>query len=97
MRASSISLDNDEEEGIAHGAVLSFKGVPVLPVPAISFPLTDKRKSGVLVPSLGVDSVNGVEVILHGDDGSWFKRLRNAVRHPLFTPGAVPLEVLADA
>jgi phytanoyl-CoA hydroxylase len=25
-------------------------------------------------------SVNGAEVILHGDDGSWFKRLRNAVR-----------------
>ncbi len=25
-------------------------------------------------------NINGVEVILHGDEGSWFKRLRNAVR-----------------
>ena len=62
LRATTISLDNDEEEGIAHGAVLSFKGVPILPVPAISFPLTDKRKSGVLPPTLGFDSVNGTQV-----------------------------------
>ncbi|MFZ3128077.1 MAG: LPS-assembly protein LptD [Rhodoferax sp.] len=62
LRATTISLDNEEEEGIAHGGVLSFKGVPILPVPAISFPLTDKRKSGVLPPTLGFDSVNGSQV-----------------------------------
>ncbi len=62
LRATSISLDNDEEVGVAQGAVLSFKGVPILPVPAISFPLTDKRKSGVLPPNIGVDTVNGVEL-----------------------------------
>lgn len=62
LRATSISLDNDEDVGIAHGAVLSFKGVPILPIPAISFPLTDKRKSGVLPPTIGVGTENGVEV-----------------------------------
>ena len=64
LRATSISLDNDEEVGIAHGAVVSFKGVPVLPIPAISFPLTDKRKSGLLPPTIGIGTDNGVEVML---------------------------------
>ncbi|MDD5479004.1 MAG: LPS-assembly protein LptD [Rhodoferax sp.] len=62
LRASQITLDNDEDVGTATGAVLSFKGVPVLPVPYVSFPLSDQRKSGVLPPTLGVDNVNGSEV-----------------------------------
>ena len=62
LRAASISLDNDEDVGVARDAVLSFQGVPVLPVPAISFPLTEKRKSGLLPPTIGVDNVNGIEV-----------------------------------
>ena len=62
IRAASISIDNEEEIGQAQGAVLSFKGVPLLPVPGFTFPLSDKRKSGVLPPTFGIDSVNGVEV-----------------------------------
>ena len=63
LRATTISLDNEEDVGVATGAVLSFKGVPVLPVPAVSFPLSDKRKSGVLPPTIGVDNVNGIELV----------------------------------
>lgn len=63
LRATTITLDNDEEVGVAEGAVLSFKNVPLLPLPAISFPLTDKRKSGLLPPTIGVDNVNGVELV----------------------------------
>lgn len=63
LRARRIDLDNDTETGVAEGGVLSFKGLPILPVPAISFPLSDKRKSGVLPPTIGVDSVNGAEVV----------------------------------
>lgn len=62
LKASTISLDNEEDVGTAEGALLSFKGVPLLPVPYISFPLSDKRKSGVLPPTVGVDNVNGTEV-----------------------------------
>jgi LPS-assembly protein len=62
LRATRISLDSSEDVGIASGALLSFKGVPVLPVPAISFPLSDRRKSGLLPPTLGVDNVNGAEL-----------------------------------
>ncbi len=44
--------------------VLSFIGVPILPIPSLSFPLSDKRKSGVLPPTIGLDNLNGVEVTL---------------------------------
>ena len=64
LRAASIDLDNAEEVGLAKGAVLTFKGIPILPIPILSFPLSDKRKSGVLPPTFGLDSVNGVEVTL---------------------------------
>ena len=62
LRAASIRLDNEEEVGQAEGAVLSFMGLPILPVPSLSFPLSDKRKSGLLPPTIGLDNLNGVEV-----------------------------------
>lgn len=62
IRAASISIDNEEDVGKAESAVLSFKGVPLLPVPAFTFPLSNRRKSGVLPPTFGIDNVNGVEV-----------------------------------
>ena len=64
LRAASISLDNDEEVGVASGAYLSFKGVPILPVPAISFPLTEKRKSGLLPLTAGIDNISGSTLAL---------------------------------
>lgn len=64
LRASSIRLDQEEEVGRASGAVLSFMGVPVLPVPEMSFPLSDQRKSGVLPPTIGIDNVSGLELTL---------------------------------
>ncbi len=64
LRAASISIDNEEETGRASGAVLSFMGLPILPVPGLSFPLSDKRKSGLLPPTIGLDSLNGAEVTI---------------------------------
>ncbi|WP_161955644.1 LPS-assembly protein LptD, partial [Escherichia coli] len=48
LRASTIRIDNEEEVGTAENAVLEFKGLPILPIPYITFPLSDKRKSGLL-------------------------------------------------
>lgn len=62
LRATVIRMDNEEDVGEAEGALLSFKGVPLLPIPYLSFPLSDKRKSGFLPPTVGVDNVKGVEV-----------------------------------
>lgn len=62
LRATTLTTDNEADVGTAEGAVLSFKGVPVLPIPYISFPLSDQRKSGFLPPSIGLGNVNGFEV-----------------------------------
>ncbi len=62
LRATTIQIDNEEEVGRAEGAVLRFKDVPILPFPSISFPLSDKRKSGFLPPTIGLDNVNGLEL-----------------------------------
>ena len=60
LRAKTIRLDNEEEVGTAEGAVLEFKGISVLPIPYITFPLSEKRKSGLLPPTFGVDSRDGI-------------------------------------
>ncbi|WP_372657594.1 LPS-assembly protein LptD [Hydrogenophaga sp.] len=64
VRASKLEIDNIEEVGIATGGVLEFQGVPILGAPYLSFPLTDKRKSGVLPPTINLDNVSGLEVTL---------------------------------
>ena len=64
LRASTLRLDNEEEVGTAEGAVLSFMQVPLLPIPYLSFPLSDQRKSGFLPPTPGLDDVNGIELAL---------------------------------
>lgn len=63
IRAASISIDKEEDVGQAESAILRFKGIPILPVPAFTFPLSSRRKSGVLPPTFGIDNVNGVEIV----------------------------------
>ncbi|MFM6990993.1 MAG: LPS-assembly protein LptD [Rhodoferax sp.] len=62
LTAARIDIDNDEDIGLAQSAVLSFKGFPLLHVMPISFPLTEKRKSGMLPPAIGLDNANGLEL-----------------------------------
>ncbi|MEO6320163.1 MAG: LPS assembly protein LptD, partial [Polaromonas sp.] len=62
LTAQRVDFDLDQEVGIATGAVVRFKEVPILAVPKFSFPLSDKRKSGLLPPTLGLGSVNGFEI-----------------------------------
>ena len=61
LRASRVDFDLDNDVGVATGAVVRFKKVPILAFPVFSFPLSDKRKSGLLPPTLGLGSVNGAE------------------------------------
>jgi LPS-assembly protein len=62
LNATRIDIDNDEDIGLAQSATLSFKGFPLLHMLPISFPLSEKRKSGMLPPSVGLDNANGLEV-----------------------------------
>lgn len=52
LSTSRVKMDFEANEGIAHGAVLRFMGVPILGAPVLSFPLTDARKSGWLPPNI---------------------------------------------
>jgi LPS-assembly protein len=62
LRASTIAMDEENQEGEATNALLTFKGVPLLPVPKLTFPLGDQRKSGLLPPTIGIDNVSGLEI-----------------------------------
>ena len=62
LRADSVKLDLDTNEGVAEGAVLRFLGVSILALPSLSFPLSDSRRSGWLPPSVNTDNRSGVEL-----------------------------------
>src|SRR6185437_4126005 len=62
LRAARISLDTHEREGVARDARIDFKGVPILYLPWVSFPLGDQRKSGFLFPTLGNTSRGGAQI-----------------------------------
>ncbi|XHS79102.1 LPS-assembly protein LptD [Burkholderiaceae bacterium UC74_6] len=61
ISAKHLSMDFENNEGLAQGAVLRFLGVPILAAPNLSFALDGQRKSGWLPPILGVDNRSGVE------------------------------------
>lgn len=61
LKAQRIELNAELNEARAEGASLQFKGVPILPVPSVSFPMNSERRSGLLPPVIGVDNVGGAE------------------------------------
>ena len=61
LSSSRVKLDFAANEGVAEGAVLRFLGVPILAAPALSFPLSDARKSGWLPPNVVLDSKGGLQ------------------------------------
>ena len=62
LRAKSFEFDFESEVGVARNAVIRFKDVPILAFPKVSFPLSDKRKSGLLPPSVSMGSTDGFEL-----------------------------------
>ncbi|WP_231371646.1 LPS-assembly protein LptD [Oxalobacter paraformigenes] len=64
LKSSKLHLDNARNVGYATSPVLYFKDVPILASPAMTFPVTSERKSGVLPPTMGMTSKNGLEVIV---------------------------------
>lgn len=64
LRSDRVYLDNEEEVGTARGTVVEFQGIPILATPWLEFPLSSKRKSGLLPPIINIDNLSGVEVTL---------------------------------
>jgi LPS-assembly protein len=61
--ARQMTIGRDEQLGVGNGASIVFQGVPILASPYFQFPLGDRRRSGLLTPSLGINSKLGVEVV----------------------------------
>jgi len=59
LRARHITLDTHLLRGVARDTRVEFKGVPIVYLPWISFPLSSARQSGFLFPSLGSSSSSG--------------------------------------
>ncbi|CAN7713323.1 LPS-assembly protein [Variovorax sp. CF079] len=62
LSAATLTTDTEENVGVATDARLSFMGISTPPFPSLSFPLGNDRKSGWLPPTIGIDSVNGVDI-----------------------------------
>ena len=62
LLARELEMDVDEGFGTARGFRLMFKGIPVLASPWLTFPLDDRRKSGVLTPSFTNRDSTGLDI-----------------------------------
>lgn len=62
LRAASIDIDQSTGTGKARNATLYFRGVPLLYTPWGSFPIDDRRKSGLLLPSISRSRQGGIDI-----------------------------------
>ena len=62
--ASRIAVNNETATGVAHNVTLRLGGIPVIWLPVISFPTDDKRRTGILSPTIGRDDRNGLDLKL---------------------------------
>jgi LPS-assembly protein len=61
LYADEVTLDQTDGTGVAEHARFSLRGVPVLYTPWITFPIDDRRKTGLLIPRFGHSQERGYE------------------------------------
>lgn len=64
LRVSELALDRNTNVGTGVNGTILFKGVPILHVPYMTFPLNSDRRSGFLPPSFGSSTNSGFELAL---------------------------------
>jgi LPS-assembly protein len=62
LAAERLDIDREEDEGRVKGATLRFLGLPAVPLPSMSFPLSESRRSGWLPPTIGLDNKSGLDL-----------------------------------
>ncbi|GIX35638.1 MAG: LPS-assembly protein LptD [Lysobacteraceae bacterium] len=62
IRAHRLEVDREEGLGVARGATLEIGKVPVLWVPWLAFPVDERRRTGLLFPSLGYADETGIDL-----------------------------------
>jgi LPS-assembly protein len=61
LRAQRIDVDTEAGTGVARNATLRVGRVPVLYVPWFPFPIDDRRRTGLLSPSIALSGRNGFD------------------------------------
>lgn len=64
LDAAELELDRTRGQGVARDAKLRGLGLPVFYAPYLSFPIDNRRKSGVLVPAVGNSENNGIDITI---------------------------------
>jgi LPS-assembly protein len=62
LYAQRVDLDQETGTGTARDAKLSFKGIPILYTPYATYPIDDRRKSGLLFPKIGQTNETGLDL-----------------------------------
>ncbi|MCK5828883.1 MAG: LPS assembly protein LptD [Methylococcales bacterium] len=62
MHADRLKMNKQTGKGAAKHTWLEIKGVPLLYIPYVSFPMDDRRMTGVLSPSFGSKDENGFDL-----------------------------------
>ncbi len=62
IKAVKVRYDPIKKRVSYDGARIEIFGLPVLPLPGLSHPVSFENRSGLLVPNLRIDSTNGVAV-----------------------------------
>lgn len=60
LRAKSIRINHEKQQGVARDVTLRFQNVPILYLPWFQFPAGDRRQSGLLIPEFGSSGNSGV-------------------------------------
>jgi LPS-assembly protein len=61
LRAGRIDINTEEGMGVARNATLRIGKVPVLHVPWFMFPIDERRRTGLLYPSISMSGRNGFD------------------------------------
>lgn len=62
VTAETLLVDPTTNTGEAWGARIDIKGVPVVYLPWVQFPLNDRRKTGLLFPDISSDTRGGLDI-----------------------------------
>ena len=62
LTSTTTKLFNEDERGHSYNMLLKYKNIPIFYSPFISYPLTDKRQSGILSPSFGSGGDSGTSL-----------------------------------
>jgi len=62
LQAKILELNNETGRGTGHDVWVEIFDIPLLYTPYISFPIDDRRQSGVLAPTFGSSDTTGVDI-----------------------------------